>query len=85
MVVVRGPRGDTGQGLGESIQTLVEIFYANDGLVASPASARLQGAFNFLKVLFYRVVLRTNKGNIVSMPCRPCHIPHVLSMEAYTW
>ena len=43
VTVVGGGQGGTSQGLGESIQTLAALFYTNDGIVASPESARLQG------------------------------------------
>ena len=49
-----------------------------------PESARLQGEFGVLTGLFDQVGLRTNKVKTVSMACRPCHIPHVWSTEAYT-
>ena len=47
-------------GLGTSIQVPLAPFYADDGLVTSPESARLQGAFDALPGLFERVGLRTN-------------------------
>ena len=75
VTVVPPPQEGTGQGLGESIQTLAAIFYANYRLVASPESARLQGAFNVLTGLFDRVGLHNNEGKIVSMACRSCHTP----------
>ena len=53
--------GDIQEGLVLSIQTLLALFCANDGLVASPESARIQGAFDTLTGLFDRVGLHTNK------------------------
>ena len=44
------------------MQALVAIFYADDGLVASPYIAHLKGAFEVLMSLFDRVSLRTNTG-----------------------
>ena len=61
------------------------FFYADDGLVASPESARLQGDFDVLMSLFSQVGLNNNKGKTVIMDFRPCHTPHAWSMEAYTW
>ena len=58
--VVVGPQNGIAQGLGASIQTLVTLFYADDGLVVSPESAQLQGAFNVLTGLFDLVGLWTN-------------------------
>ena len=55
-----GQEGAVQEGLGTSIQALSALFYANDGLVAFPKSARLQGAFNALTGLFDHVGLRTN-------------------------
>ena len=85
-VTVLGWGGQEGaiQVLGTSIQTLLMLFYANDGLVALPESTRLQGAFDALMGLFKKVGLRTNEGKTVSMACRSCHTPHVWSTEAYT-
>ena len=86
VTVVGGPQEGSGQeGLGTSIQSLSVLFYTNDGLVASPESARFQGAFNALTGFFDRDDLRTNEGNTVSMACRPCRTLHVWSTEAYTW
>ena len=49
MTVVGGPQeGDGREGLVTSIQALLALFYADNGLVASPESARLQGEFNAL-------------------------------------
>ena len=66
-VTVVGPpqEGAEHEGLGTSIQTLSELLYDGDG----------QGAFNIPTGLFDRVGLRTNKGKMVSMACRPCHTP----------
>ena len=67
-----------------SIQALSALFYAHDGLVASPKSACLQGAFDALTGLFVHVSLWTNEGKTVSMKCRTCQTPHACSMKAYT-
>ena len=64
---------------------LATLLYADDGIVASPESAHLQGAFNVLTVLFDHVGLCINEGKTVIMACRTCHPPHVWSKEAYTW
>ena len=82
--VVRGGQEVTGQGLGESIQTLLDILYTNDGIIASPESARLQGLFYVLTGLFNQVVLRTNEGKTVSMACPLCRTPHAWSTDSYT-
>ena len=84
MKVVAPPQEGAGQGLGTSIQTLSEILYANDRLVTSPDSARLQGVFDDLKSLFDQVGLRTKEGKTASMVYQSCHTPHSWSMEAYT-
>ena len=77
--------------LGTSIQTLSEFFNADDGLVAAPESASLQGAFDTLTGLldaltgpFDQLGLWTNRGKMVSMACRLWHTPHAWSTEAYT-
>ena len=48
------------------------LFYAYDGMFASPDPAWIQGAFTALVGLFDRVGLRTNVGKTVSMVCHPC-------------
>ena len=85
MTVVGGSQESTSQGLGDSIQTLAAFFCANGGLVASPESARLHGAFNILTGLFDRLVLQTKKVKTVSTAFRPCHTTNAWSTEAYTW
>ena len=67
MAVVGGPQGGAGQVLVNLIETLAALFYADDGLVAFPESARLQGAVSVLTGLFDQVGLRTNKGKTVSI------------------
>ena len=57
------------------IQTLATLFYSNEGLVTSPESTCLQGAFYILTGFFDRVELRNNEGKVVSMALRPCHAP----------
>ena len=59
-----------------SIQDLLALFYAGDGLVVLPKSARLQGAFNALMGLFDWVGLHTNNGKAVSISCQLCHNPY---------
>ena len=54
MALVKGPQEGSGQeGLGTSIQTLWEIFYANDGIIVLLESSHLQVAFDALTILFY--------------------------------
>ena len=60
-----------------------ELFYADDGMIASSDPRWLQGAFNTLAGLFDRVGLRTNVGKAVGMVCHPCQAGGKLSMEAY--
>ena len=48
------------------------LFYEDNGMVASPDPRWIQGAFNTLVGMFYRVGLQTNVGKIVCMVCRPC-------------
>ena len=86
-VVVVGGGGQEGarKGLTVSIQTLLALFCVNDELVASPESASLQGVFDALTGLFDRLGLRTNRGGMAIMACRPFHIPHTWSTEACNW
>ena len=60
------------EGLGETIQELVDFFYADDGIVVSPRLEILQMAFNVLTDLFCWVSLHTNVRKTVSMAFRPC-------------
>ena len=60
------------EGLGETIQELVDFFYADDGIVVSPRLEILQMAFNVLTDLFCWVSLHTNVRKTVSMDFRPC-------------
>ena len=47
------------------------LFYADNGMIASSDPVWLQGAFNSLVGLFYRVSLQTNVGKTVDMVCHP--------------
>ena len=68
MTIVGGTQEVTGQEvLGTPIQTLLALFYTNDGIVASPERAHLQVAFDALTGLFDQVFLRTNEGKMVIM------------------
>ena len=60
VTLLGGSQGDNGQGLRESIKTLMVLLYANYGLAASSDIARLQGAFDVLTSLFDQVGLQTN-------------------------
>ena len=62
-------------GLRETIQDLVALFYADDGLVSSPRPERLQRAFNVLTDIFDWFVLCTNLRKMVIMACCPCYTP----------
>ena len=67
-MVLRFAQEGVGQkGLGMSIYTLLALFYADDGIAASPDSTHLQGAFDVLTGLFDHVCLRTNKVKTVIM------------------
>ena len=59
------------------------MFYAENGMVASSDPRWIQGAFNTLVGLFYRVDLRTNAGKTAGMVCHPCQAAGNLSTTAY--
>ena len=61
----RGERGQEGMHHND-------LFYADNGMVALSEQRWLQGAFNTLVGLFYRVGLRTNVRKTVGMVCRQC-------------
>ena len=58
-----------------AIIDLTAYFYADDSLVASPQSERLQRYFDVLTSLFDWVRMRTNMANTVGMVCQICHAP----------
>ena len=62
---------------------LVEYFSANDGIIASTQSERLQRSFDVLAGLFGHVGLRTIMRNMVSVDCQPCHTPGRMLVVAY--
>ena len=59
------------------------LFYSDDGMVASSDPVWLQGAFNALVGLFYRVGLQTNVGKTVGMVSHPCQSAGNLTTETY--
>ena len=59
------------------------LFYADNGMVASSHPRWIQGAFNTLVGLFYRVGLRKNSGGIVGMVSHPYQAAGNLSTVAY--
>ena len=61
----RGERGQEGRNQND-------LFYADDGMVASSDPQWLQGDFSTLVGLFDRVGLRTKVRKTVGMVCRPC-------------
>ena len=68
-------RVDKSEGKGETGREgwhQLTVFYADDGIVILSEPAWLQGDFNALVAIFYRVVLLTNVGKTFSMVCHPC-------------
>ena len=63
----RGEKGNNGRHKSD-------LFYADDGMVASSDPRWLQWAFDTLVSLFERVVLSPNVRKTVSMVCRPCQL-----------
>ena len=57
--------------IGESIKDLAVLLYADDGMVASPRTERLQGEFNVLADLFNRVVICTKVWKTLIMAYHP--------------
>ena len=82
---VTGVIGDTEErgNHGKEVRHQAALFYAYDGMVASSDPRWLQGAFNALVGLFYRVSLQKNVGKIVGMVCHPFHAAGNLSEAAY--
>ena len=69
--------------LGKEGRHHAALFYADNVMVALSDPCWLQGAFNTLVGLFYRVILRTNVGKTVGMVCHPCQAASNLTTEAY--
>ena len=57
--------------IGKEGRHQAELFYTNNGMVASSDPVWIQGAFNALVVLFDRVGLQINVGKTVGMACHP--------------
>ena len=68
---------------GREVRHQADLFYADDGMLASSNPQWLQWAFTQLVGLFYRVGLNTNTGKTVSMACRTCTAAGNRSEEAY--
>ena len=60
-----------------------DLFYADNGIVASSDPKWLQGAFSTMVGLFNRVVLRNNVRKTVGMVCHPCQAAGTQSEAAY--
>ena len=74
---------DASDGLGRNIIDGAALFYADDGLVASPDKEWLQEAFEVLVDLFSRVGLRTNTDKTKVMVFLPGSIRTYYSEAAY--
>ena len=61
-----------------------ELFYVDDGLVASTYPGWLQSPFRMLTGMFNRVGLRKNLCKTVGVVCRPCRAAGVRADKAYT-
>ena len=61
-----------------------ELFYTDDGMVASTDPGWIQSEFYALTGIFDWVRLRTNFRKTVGMVCRPCWESGVRADEAYT-
>ena len=59
------------------------MFYADDGMVASPDATWLQVAFNALVGLFDRVGLQKKLGKTVGMLCHPFQAAGNITKAAY--
>ena len=72
----RGERGQEGR-------NQASLFCTDDGMVASSDTRWLQGAFNTLVGLFYRMGMWTNVEKTVSMVCRSCQAERNQSEAVY--
>ena len=62
----------------------MELFYANNGTVASTEPEWLELEFDTLRGLFDQVGLRTNTCKTVGVVCRPCRADGLRADKAYT-
>ena len=69
--------------MGENITDRAALFYADDGLIASPDKEWLQQSFTVLVDLFARVGLRTNTDKTKVMVMLPASIRTYYSEHAY--
>ena len=69
MIVAEEEEGT--EGFRKSVQWLAAFFYADDGLLASPQSTRLQAALYVLTGIFDRVGLHIKFSKTVGMVCQP--------------
>ena len=71
------------EGFIRAVQCLAELFYSDNGLLASPQPAHLQAVLNVLMGMFDRFGIYTNVNNTVGMVCYPCHMDGGHSEAAY--
>ena len=69
--------------LGKEGRHQAVLFYADNGMVALSDPGWLQGAFNTLVGMFYRVGLQKNVGKTVGMVYHHCQATGDLNIEAY--
>ena len=69
--------------LGKEGRHQADLFYKDNGMVASSDPRWIQGAFNTLVGLFDRVGLRTNVRKKFGMVCHPCQAEGNLLEAAY--
>ena len=68
----------------EALKVQEEIFYEDDGMVASTNPGCLQTVFDTMTELFDRVGLKTNVWETVGMVCHPCRVARERADKAYT-
>ena len=68
---------------GGQVVQLDALFYTDDGLVTSTKLDQLQGKLGTIIVLFYRIGIWTNNGNISGIFCRPYRAVGAHSEEAF--
>lgn len=74
---------DAMEGMGSRVRTLLSMFYADDGIIATRSDQYLQQTLDCLVEIFLRIGLKTNTDKTKVMTCFPGHISGRISSPSY--